>query len=44
LHEAVRMCERGEIADGKTIAGIMLAALQVGTLVSAGDRQVKNEK
>jgi ADP-ribose pyrophosphatase len=28
LREAVLMCERGEIADGKSIAGIMLAALK----------------
>ena len=32
LREAVRLCQTGEITDGKSITGIMLTALKVGVL------------
>lgn len=38
LPEALRMCADGRIHDGKTVTGLMLAAMRAGVLVFPGDR------
>jgi ADP-ribose pyrophosphatase len=36
LRDALNMCATGEIADGKTVTGLMLAALRIGALIMQG--------
>lgn len=40
LPEAIRLCERGDITDGKTITGLMLAALRHGVITLASEQDV----